>query len=460
MHCGSSWINKKAFGIISTKRSWRSHRRQRTKFDDTLQFSSQVYSCAASDDNSGCEGSDGQGMEEVRNNTSMAIGESKRARGRLLWKTQKRQKESPLCCIDGHQSSQECGARTNISELQRTSRTPRWHCKRRLWNFSRLVCVSNHCSRSNGYQCKTTWRWWTSSRRRISIRSSQNVGRSKIAHNSKVRQDVQFKLWIRFPRHKWPNSWSNIEHRVVRLERFFSDIRLLVSCGKEQQPRASKEEKPVWRGKWDNAVSGTQLDNVRKETHVISVMVERLETDAIRDEKRTIVFFLHQKRRHRSTKRNPQEVQASGEKVLLEQEAELGGDTSQGESVRIRRVFCGTLRVSITSLNRDAHVVTSVDSTLRLTGSPVKKSKITGGKGSVASLQESFPLGCVSQDSHPRKSMQRKEGNLGSDHAVSFSKGTWHHMNIRQRKGPSPDDIQKCELHERKPCAPRCEERT
>ena len=102
-------------------------------------------------------------------------------------------------------------------------------------------------------------------------------------------------------------------------------------------------------------------------------MIERLETDANRDEKRTIVFFLHQKRRHRSTKRNPQKVQASGEKVLLEQEAELGGDISLGESVRIRRVFCGTLRVSITSLNRDANMATNVDSdTLRLMGSPEK----------------------------------------------------------------------------------------
>ena len=53
-------------------------------------------------------------------------------------------------------------------------------------------------------------------------------------------------------------------------------------------------------------------------------------------------------------RRETQKVQALGEKVLVEQEADLGGDISQGESVRIRRVFCGTLRVSITSLNRDA----------------------------------------------------------------------------------------------------------
>ena len=37
----------------------------------------------------------------------------------------KRQKESPLCHNEGHLSSQKCGVRTQISEVQRKSRTPR-----------------------------------------------------------------------------------------------------------------------------------------------------------------------------------------------------------------------------------------------------------------------------------------------------------------------------------------------
>ena len=36
-----------------------------------------------------------------------------------------RDKKSPLCCIDGHLSSHKCGERTNISQVQRTSRSPR-----------------------------------------------------------------------------------------------------------------------------------------------------------------------------------------------------------------------------------------------------------------------------------------------------------------------------------------------
>ena len=48
-------------------------------------------------------------------------------------------------------------------------------------------------------------------------------------------------------------------------------------------------------------------------------------------------------------------------------------------------------------------------------------------------------MGCVSQDSHPKNSILRKEGQMGSNHTVKFSQSTWH---------------------ERNPCAPRFEERT
>ena len=44
---------------------------------------------------------------------------------------------------------------------------------------------------------------------------------------------------------------------------------------------------------------------------------------------------------------------------------------------------------------------------------PSKKSKKGGAKGSVALIKESISLGCVSQDSYPRKSILRKEGKHG-----------------------------------------------
>ena len=49
---------------------------------------------------------------------------------------------------------------------------------------------------------------------------------------------------------------------------------------------------------------------------------------------------------------------------------------------------------------------------------------------------------------------------LGSKHAVKFSKGTWHQLKIRERKGPSRGIIQKREPHERSPSAPKFGERS
>ena len=73
---------------------------------------------------SGCESSSGQGMEEARNDTSLALGQSEDQKGGSSGST-KRRKESPLRYIDGHLASQKRGVRTNISEVQRKSRAPR-----------------------------------------------------------------------------------------------------------------------------------------------------------------------------------------------------------------------------------------------------------------------------------------------------------------------------------------------
>ena len=91
---------------------------------------------------------------------------------------------------------------------------------------------------------------------------------------------------------------------------------------------------------------------------------------------------------------------------------------------------------------------------------PSKKTKKGGVKRSVAILKESTQLGCVSRDSYPRNSILREPGMLGSKHTVKFSKGTWHQIDIRERKGPSRGIVQKCEPHERSPCAPKFGERS
>ena len=74
----------------------------------------------------------------------------------------KRQKESPLCNIDGHMSPQECRVGTKITEVQkRQSRAPWWQCKRRLWSlcsfyWTGLVCVPDDWRDNNGCYCEIT----------------------------------------------------------------------------------------------------------------------------------------------------------------------------------------------------------------------------------------------------------------------------------------------------------------
>ena len=169
----------------------RSHRRQRTEFDDPLQSGSKVYSYATSDENSGCTSSSGQGMEEVRDNSRVGFGTSQKEKGGYSGRTQ-RQKESPLCYIDGKMSPQERGAGTQLTDVHKQSRAPGRHCKRWLWRlcsffWAGLVSISNDCRRSDGCDCKTNWLWRTSSWCSTRVHSGKDAGRSQIAQNSKVR---------------------------------------------------------------------------------------------------------------------------------------------------------------------------------------------------------------------------------------------------------------------------------
>ena len=130
-------------------------------------------------------------MEQARKNQRGSWIRS-RAKREVIQEAEKRQRKSPLCYIDGQMPSQEFGVRTKISEVQRSCRAPRWHCKRRLWSlcsfyWTGLICISNDCSKSNGCHRQATRLWWTSSWRSISVHSGKNGGCSQIAQNSKIR---------------------------------------------------------------------------------------------------------------------------------------------------------------------------------------------------------------------------------------------------------------------------------
>ena len=68
---------------------------------------------------------------------------------------------------------------------------------------------------------------------------------------------------------------------------------------------------------------------------------------------------------------------------------------------------------------------------------PTKNRKKVVRKDPLPFLKESTQLGCVSQDSYPRKSILREPGKWWSTHAVKILKDTWHQIKIRERKGPS-----------------------
>ena len=139
-------------------------------------------------------------------------------------------------------------------------------------------------------------------------------------------------------------------------------------------------------------------------------------------------------------------------KALQTKEAKFRADT---EIVIVRHVAIGILPCDkTTSLRLDANLATSaIFDTLRQI-EPSKKSKKGGAKGSVALSKESIQLGCVPQDSHQRNLFHVKK-KIAIKTRRQILQGHLAPKKNRERKGPSQGVIQKCEPHERSPCAPK-----
>ena len=108
MHASWRLMNhiERAFGRDSTERSRRSHRGKGIEFNDSLKSCAQIYSYASSNENSRCKSRSAQGMEKARDDPSMEFGKSQEQKGGHSGSS-KRQKESPLCPIDGHLTPQK-----------------------------------------------------------------------------------------------------------------------------------------------------------------------------------------------------------------------------------------------------------------------------------------------------------------------------------------------------------------
>ena len=143
--------------------------------------------------------------------------------------------KSTFCAIDGSLSSCEFGARTSVSEIQRSSCTPWWYCKRRFRvlrsiHWTRIISISNDSSWNHGYHFQKARMRRTSSGRSISFVPKKKLKMLTNCWNFSKSECPD--IWIRLPRHKWPKSWSNMEDPVVPLERNLYGLLLAGLMGK------------------------------------------------------------------------------------------------------------------------------------------------------------------------------------------------------------------------------------
>ena len=177
------------------------------------------------------------------------------------------------------------------------------------------------------------------------------------------------------------------------------------------------------------------MDNVRKLTHVVSVMTDQHKEicAVVRDEKDDHPLP-HQIRRPRLTgsKKKPQTHQAT-EMKALQTRSEIPCRYKDCENPSCK-ILHPPVCQNYKSETGCKFVRTRSFRHVGAEEKPSKKSKKGGVKGPVAILKESTQLGCVSQDSHPRRSILREEGKLGSKRAVKFSKRTWHQKKSRKKR--------------------------
>ena len=90
-------------------------------------------------------------------------------------------------------------------------------------------------------------------------------------------------VWPRDYSKQWATELFRVED--IRKTSYWSDDdnQKLQSLERKSGERSSnqeseRKESQRWEEKWENAISGKQMDKVQKETHVVSVMTQHLET--------------------------------------------------------------------------------------------------------------------------------------------------------------------------------------
>ena len=171
---------------------------------------------------------------------------------------------------------------------------------------------------------------------------------------------------------------------------------------------SQKERKPSRSGKWEIVFGGRHMDNVQKETHAVSVMTDKhKETCAVVRDEKDDRLFPHQLRRPKPTKGEKNPHESSSDKGS---EIQCRYELKKTSSRFWHPPVCQNYKSETGCICGRKFFFRHVEAEEK----PSKKSKKDGAKGSVALLKESTQVGCVSQDSCPRRSILREEGKLGS----------------------------------------------
>ena len=142
-------------------------------------------------------------------------------------------RKSSFCLTDGHLSFEECRIGGKAPKIQGSSCTPRWYCERRFWILctmyrTRIISITNDCSKSHGCHLQIARLRWASSWRSICLYPGQNGRCSKIIENSQIEMSRHLdsstttqmaKIMVQYgrpSRSSWAKSvWSSFGRTVM-----------------------------------------------------------------------------------------------------------------------------------------------------------------------------------------------------------------------------------------------------
>ena len=137
------------------------------------------------------------------------------------WSKEWGQKNCTPCIVNGSLSPQEFGCGAAVSKIQRSSRTPRWHCERWLRivcsiHWTGIISITNDRCKSNGYKKRLPG---CAGQAADAESAYTQVKREDAPSLLKIPKSECPDVWTSLTKHKWPKSWSSMEDPVVLLER-------------------------------------------------------------------------------------------------------------------------------------------------------------------------------------------------------------------------------------------------